>query len=47
MKNRFLRTAASAVLTVLLVLTLLPQRVLAVAPPSPAPPRCCPATRSR
>ena len=29
MKNRFLRTAASAVLTVLLVLTLLPQRALA------------------
>ena len=28
MKNRFLRTAASAVLTVLLVLTLLPQRAL-------------------
>ena len=29
MKNRFLRAAASAVLTVLLVLTLLPQRALA------------------
>ena len=43
MKNRFLRAAASAVLTVLLVLTLLPQRALAAG----ATPRCCPATRSR